>query len=119
MEIGAHCAIYSHNTINEKIPNNTITKGTVILKKGCCIGANSVILPGVIIKENELVKIGSTRYMRKGYIREDNQNGCTQCFEDICLNQGFNIRKLEYFKHYLNECPYIEFDNQKECDMYE
>jgi len=64
VEIGSHCSIYSHNTINEKIPANILTKGKVILKKGCCIGAHSIILPGIIVEENQLVKAHSLLYTR-------------------------------------------------------
>lgn len=50
VEIGAHCAIYTANSIDEVI-------GTVILRKGCKIGAHTVIMPNVIIGEN--AKIGA------------------------------------------------------------
>ena len=61
VQIGAHCSIYSHNTIND-------TKGSVIIKKGAKIGANSVILPGVIIKEGQLIKANSVVHRRKDII---------------------------------------------------
>lgn len=52
VQIGAHCSIYSHNTINN-------TKGRVLIKKGACIGAHTVILPNVVIGKGKLVKAGS------------------------------------------------------------
>lgn len=55
VQIGGGCHIYSHNTINN-------TKGKVIIKKGAKIGAHSVILPNVIIEENQLIKAGSIIY---------------------------------------------------------
>lgn len=55
VQIGSHCSIYSHNTIND-------TKGKVIIRRDAKIGAHSIILPGVIIDSNELVKARSVRY---------------------------------------------------------
>ncbi|OGI67970.1 acetyltransferase [Candidatus Nomurabacteria bacterium RIFCSPHIGHO2_01_FULL_42_15] len=48
VQIGAHCAIYSESTIDDK-------RGKVTLKKNCKIGAHSVILPGVTVGENAVV----------------------------------------------------------------
>jgi len=42
VQIGSHCSIYSHNTIDN-------TQGKVIIKKGAKIGSHSTILPGVVI----------------------------------------------------------------------
>lgn len=50
VQIGSHVSIYSENSIDD-------TWGIVLLKKGCMIGAHSVILPGVTIGEN--AKIGA------------------------------------------------------------
>ena len=52
VQIGSHCSIYSENSINE-------TSGTVTILKGAKIGSHSVILPGVIIGKNKLIKAGS------------------------------------------------------------
>lgn len=52
VQIGAHCSIYSKNSINN-------THGPVIIQEGAMIGAHSVILPGVIIRKNKLIKAGS------------------------------------------------------------
>lgn len=54
VEIGSGCAIYSVSTIDGKT-------GTVTLKKGCRIGAHSVIMPGVTIGENTVV--GAVSYV--------------------------------------------------------
>ena len=66
VEIGSHCSIYSHNTINEKVHvmgmSKLITKGKVHLKKGGCIGAHTIILPGVVVAENKLIKAHSLLY---------------------------------------------------------
>ena len=63
VEIGSHCSIYTQNTINEKILDiRLILKGPVHLKKGCCIGAHTVILPGVVVKENTLIRAHSLLY---------------------------------------------------------
>ena len=48
VQIGSHCAIYSHSTIDNK-------KGRVILEKNCKVGTHSTIMPGVRIGENSIV----------------------------------------------------------------
>lgn len=48
VQIGSHCSIYSHTTIDNK-------KGQVVLKKNCKIGSHSVIMPGVTVGENSVV----------------------------------------------------------------
>ncbi len=48
VQIGSHCSIYSHSTIDEK-------KGIVILKKNCKIGSHSTIMPGITIGKNSIV----------------------------------------------------------------
>ena len=48
VQIGGGVKIYSHSTIDNK-------KGNIILEEGCKIGANSVIMPNVVIGENAIV----------------------------------------------------------------
>ncbi len=48
VEIGSHCSIYSHSTIDSK-------KGQIILKKNCKIGTHSTIMPNVTVGENSIV----------------------------------------------------------------
>lgn len=48
VQIGSHCSIYSHSTIDSK-------KGKVTLKKNCKIGTHSTIMPNVTIGENSVV----------------------------------------------------------------
>lgn len=48
VQIGAHCAIYSTSSIDGK-------SGPVTLRKGCRIGAHTVIMPGVTVGENTVV----------------------------------------------------------------
>lgn len=48
VQIGSHCSIYSVSTIDKK-------QGPVVLKKNCCIGSHSVIMPGVTIGENTII----------------------------------------------------------------
>jgi len=48
VKIGFGCSILSHSSIDNK-------DGLVLLKKGCSIGANSVIMPGVEIGEGAIV----------------------------------------------------------------
>lgn len=50
VQIGSHCAIYSHNTIDD-------TSGPIVIKKGAKIGSHTAILPGVTIGQN--AKIGA------------------------------------------------------------
>lgn len=48
VQIGSHCAIYSHNTIDG-------IKGPIVIKKGAKVGSHTIILPGVIIGKNTLI----------------------------------------------------------------
>ena len=48
VQIGSHCSIYSHSTIDLK-------KGKVILKKNCKIGTHSTIMPNITIGENSII----------------------------------------------------------------
>jgi len=47
-QIGGGCKIYSRSTIDGE-------HGAVIIRKGACVGANSVVMPDVIIGENSIV----------------------------------------------------------------
>ena len=48
VQIGSHCSIYSHSTIDKK-------EGPVHLKKNCKIGTHSTIMPNVTIGVNSIV----------------------------------------------------------------
>ena len=48
VQIGSHCSIYSHSTIDEK-------KGSIVFKKNCKIGSHSTVLPGVSIGKNSII----------------------------------------------------------------
>ncbi len=48
VQIGSHCSIYSHSTIDDK-------KGKVIIKRNARISTHCVIMPGVRIGENSIV----------------------------------------------------------------
>jgi len=48
VQIGSHCSIYSHSTIDSK-------KGKVVLEKNCRIGTHSTIMPNVRIGENSII----------------------------------------------------------------
>lgn len=48
VQIGSHCSIYSVSTIDRK-------EGAVKLKNNCCIGTQSVIMPGVTVGQNAIV----------------------------------------------------------------
>ena len=48
VQIGAHCAIYSVSTIDER-------EGPVVLKRNCRIGTHSTVMPGVTVGENSIV----------------------------------------------------------------
>ncbi len=47
-QIGSHCSIYSHSTIDD-------TRGKVVIGKNAKIGTHSTIMPGVKIGENAVV----------------------------------------------------------------
>lgn len=47
-QIGSHCSIYSHSTIDKR-------QGKVVIKKNVQIGTHSTIMPGVTIGENAIV----------------------------------------------------------------
>ena len=48
VQIGSHCSIYSHSTIDDK-------KGPVVLHQNCKIGTHSTIIPNVTIGENSII----------------------------------------------------------------
>jgi len=48
VQIGSHCTIYSHSTIDKK-------QGSVILKRNCKIGTHSTVMPGITIGKNSIV----------------------------------------------------------------
>ena len=48
VQIGSHCSIYSHSTIDDK-------QGPVVLKKNCRIGTHSTIMPNITIGENSII----------------------------------------------------------------
>jgi acetyltransferase-like isoleucine patch superfamily enzyme len=48
VQIGSHCSIYSHSTIDNK-------QGQIHLKKNCKIGTHSTIMPGITIGKNSII----------------------------------------------------------------
>lgn len=56
VQIGSHCSIYSHSTIDDK-------KGKIVIKRNARIGAHSVIMPGVTIGKNSI--IGAFSFVNK------------------------------------------------------
>jgi len=48
VQIGSHCSIYSHSTIDNK-------KGKIIIRKNARIGSHSIIMPGITIGENSII----------------------------------------------------------------
>ena len=56
VQVGSHCSIYSHSTIDDK-------KGKIVIKKNARIGSHSVIMPGVTIGENSI--IGAFSFINK------------------------------------------------------
>lgn len=71
VQIGSHCSIYSHSTIDNK-------KGKVIIKKGARIGTHSTIMPGVTIGENAIIGAYS-------FVKDD--------IPDNCLAYGIPAKK--------------------------
>jgi len=60
VQIGSHCSIYSHSTIDNK-------KGRVVIKKNARIGSHSTIMPGVTIGENAIV--GAHSFVNKNVVK--------------------------------------------------
>ena len=52
VQIGSHCSIYSHSTIDGK-------EGPVHLKKNCKIGTHSTIMPDITNGKNSIIAVGS------------------------------------------------------------
>ena len=48
VQIGSHCSIYSHSTIDDK-------QGRVVIQENAKIGSHSVIMPNVTIGQNAIV----------------------------------------------------------------
>jgi acetyltransferase-like isoleucine patch superfamily enzyme len=56
VQIGSHCSIYSHSTIDNK-------RGKVTIKRNAMVGSHSVVMPGVKIGENSIV--GAFSFVKK------------------------------------------------------
>lgn len=56
VKVGYHCVVMSESTVDGR-------KGPVLLKKGCKIGANTVIMPGVTVGEGAVV--GACSFVNK------------------------------------------------------
>lgn len=48
VQIGSHCSLYSHSTIDNK-------KGKIIIKNNVKIGTHTTIMPGIIIGEDSTI----------------------------------------------------------------
>ncbi|MBU0532281.1 acyltransferase [Candidatus Micrarchaeota archaeon] len=56
VQIGSHCSIYSHSTIDNK-------KGKVVIKTDAKIGTHSIVMPGITIGKSAL--IGAFSFVNK------------------------------------------------------
>lgn len=56
VQLGSHCSIYSHSTIDNK-------KGKITVKKNARLGSHTVVMPGVTIGENSI--IGAFSFVNK------------------------------------------------------
>jgi len=56
VQIGSHCSIYSHSTIDNK-------KGKIVIKRNARIGSHSIIMPDVTIGKNSI--IGAFSFVNK------------------------------------------------------
>lgn len=56
VKVGFACSILSNSTIDDK-------HGPIILRKGCKLGANSVVMPGITIGEGAVV--GSNSFVNR------------------------------------------------------
>jgi len=77
VQIGPHCAILSHSTIDSK-------KGAVTLKKNCRIGAHSTIMPNVTIGENSIV--GAYSFVNKNIPKNELWMGIPAKFKSKIKN---------------------------------
>lgn len=82
VQIGSHCSIYSHSTIDDK-------KGKVIIKRNAKIGSHSVIMPGVTIGMNAVV--GAFSFVTEDIL--DNVVACGIPAKVIEYQQGRNNQK--------------------------
>ncbi len=48
VQIGAHCSIYTHSTIDDK-------KGKIVIKENARIGTHSTVMPGVTVGKNAII----------------------------------------------------------------
>lgn len=64
VQVGGGAKIYSVNTIDD-------TKSRIVLKRNSKIGANSVILPDVVVGENSVV--GALSIIKSGTVIPDNE----------------------------------------------
>jgi len=74
MGSGVHIYVHNHRFDRPDVPiidQGHYASQVVFLKKGCWIGANTIILPGVTIGENGVVGAGSlvTKSIPKGTFR--------------------------------------------------
>lgn len=58
VQIGSHCSIYSHNSINNH-------KEPIVIGNNAKIGSHSILLPGIVIEPNELIKAFSIVYLKE------------------------------------------------------
>jgi len=56
VQIGSHCSLYSHSTIDDK-------QGKIVIKESACIGTHSTIMPGVTIGKHAI--IGAYSFVNK------------------------------------------------------
>jgi len=80
VKIGYHCVLITNSTVDDK-------KGKIILKDNCKIGANSVIMPGVVIGENSV--IGACSFVNKNIPPNEVWFGCPAKFQRK-LKEGEN-----------------------------
>jgi len=86
VQIGSHCSIYSHSTIDQK-------KGPVILKNNCKIGTHSTIMPNVNIGENAVV--GAYSFVTKNVPKNELWVGIPAKFKK---KLKINTKRSMYFK---------------------
>lgn len=98
VQLGSHCSIYSISTIDNK-------NGCVTLKKNCCVGSHSTVMPNVTIGENTIV--GANSFVNKSFPANCIAVGCPAKIIKIKNKRGqWANPHIERIKDYASKIMY-------------